>query len=120
MKSFLVCVLLMLVPLSSLRMVCLAGDGSARPAITPEAAADADHECERICMRRPVAPPHASTVTCLLIADPGCTFLDTGTVAIMPREPVIPASRVAGPFEPIAADDYLPPTLARRSPPPKA
>jgi hypothetical protein len=134
MKSLLACALLALVPFSSLRMVCLDAHGfgpsgrpaaAERPASAPAAtdeAADAGDECSRICARRskPPAPPAGPTVTCLLIADPGCAFLTTSAVAVMPGEAVHAVRQAANPLEPSARESYFAPVLARPSPPPRS
>ena len=124
MKILLVCVLLASVPFASLRMVCLDAHtrSAAQSTVAPDAtAAEAESECDRICLKRPTpAPPPATSVTCLLIADPACAFVASAAVAVMPRELVMPAARGTARFEPIPTDAYLPPILAHRSPPPKA
>jgi hypothetical protein len=126
MRTLLVCTLLMLVPLSSVRMVCFdahAADAAARPNVGPErdtAAADAEAACERICMRRH-DPPAASesTAACVLIPDASCAFLASAGLAVMPREPIVATAQPIRRFDPTPIDDYLPPVLSRLSPPPR-
>jgi hypothetical protein len=126
MRSLIVCTLLALMPLSSVRMVCFsphAAGARPRPSIGPEPshAADEDEdECTRVCLRRPAPPPPAAAVTCILVADPACELLATTPAAVMPHDVTIAVARVSSPFEPRPAAAYLPPTLDRRSPPPRA
>ena len=128
MKAFLVCtLLLLLVPLSSLRLVCLdahAESAAARPAADRDpgdpSSAEADDECRRVCMRRQAPPPPPQpTTTCALIPDPTCTYLASAVTAVMPREPVMPAVATVCRVESIVTDDYLPPVLPKDSPPPR-
>jgi hypothetical protein len=125
MRTFIVCALLALVPASSLRMVCLSAalaGAPARPSMDPEPsnAADADDDCSRICLRRPAAPPAPPpTTTCILVADPGCEYLTTTAAAVMPRDVSVTFGRASSAFEPALSATYLPPSLDRRSPPPK-
>jgi len=131
MKGLLACVLLLLLPLSGVRLVCVElhadGDGKrARAMIAAEDAAAAERECERVCTRHPgahpPAPPPASTagVSCVLIPDPGCTFLASVGIAILPAPVVTPGAPAVHPFETSATAGYLPPLLPHRGPPPRA
>jgi hypothetical protein len=123
MRTALVCALLALVPLSSLRIVCVNAHATGAAAAFDEAAAAAA-ECVRICTHKAV--PHADvpapatpSVTCLLVADPTCQFLSTATAAIMPHAPRLPVQSRAVRLDTPGAAGYLVPTLARHSPPPR-
>jgi len=123
MRTALVCALLALVPLSSLRMVCVNAHATGAAAASDEAAA-AEAECARICTHRAVPqvdepPPPAPSVKCLLVADPTCQFLSTATAAIMPHAPRLAVQPRAIRLDPPAAAGYLVPTLARHNPPPR-
>ncbi len=125
MKRLLACALLILVPFASIRMVCFeahdpAAAGSAPDPVTAAAAHEPESECERICMRRPTTTRPAANVTCVLVADPACSFLDTAAIAIMPPAPAMADSPAVQPFAASATDEYHPPLLPRHSPPPKA
>jgi hypothetical protein len=126
MKTLLVCVLLTAVPFAGLRVVCLDAHaaGATRSTVADAAGstqAAAESECDRICVKHAAPqPPPTPGMTCLLIADPACAFIATAAVAVMPRDPVMPAADGAARVEPIPAGAYLPPILARRSPPPRA
>jgi hypothetical protein len=96
MKTLLACALLVLVPLSSLRMVCLEASGASGPARqrvaagTASAAPELGGQCERICLRHPAAlPQRAAAATCVLVPNPQCAFVASPGVAIMPRAPVV-------------------------------
>jgi hypothetical protein len=130
MKTVLACALLALVPFTSLRMVCVDSHVTSAPARVAgtsdatTAAAEAEDECARICTHRPAPPaaapaPATSAGTCLLIPDPACEYLTTAAVAIMPRAPSLLIQYRAVRLDPPAADGYVSPVLARRSPPPR-
>jgi hypothetical protein len=126
MRTVLACALLVLLPLSSVRMVCFdSHSADARAGTTlasdDEAAAAAEKECERICARRHAPPrPAATTTTCVLVPDPNCSFLASAGVAVMPPEPTTLVAAAAHPFEPVAAGEYLAPLLPHDGPPPRA
>ncbi len=131
MKFPLICVLLALLPLSTLRMVCLdqrAAGLTAAPAAavaaddaSAAAAAEEDDECTRVCLRRaPVAPPATQpVVSCVLVADPSCEFLTTGFIAVIPHRITLAAEPAARRYETGAVAAYLPPSPSLRTPPPK-
>lgn len=126
MNRVLACALLILVPLASIRMVCFeahdpgAAGAAPDPVMAAAAAREPESECERICMRRPPSSRSVSAVTCVLVTDPSCSFLDTAAIAIMPPAPAMADSPAVEPFAASATDEYLPPLLPRHSPPPKA
>jgi hypothetical protein len=133
-KNLLVCALLALVPLSSLRMVCLDAhrtEARLRPSIAAAAEedADAEDECTRVCMRRPAAAPRpapvpdrepAAAVTCVLVPDPACDYLATTSAALVPPQVALTVHRVSSRFDPAGATLYVAPLLGRRAPPPRA
>ena len=133
MNRLLACVLLLLLPLSGVRLVCVELDAdrdgkTAHATIAAEDAAAAERECERVCTRHPGAHPPASApvpastagVSCVLIPDPGCTFLASVGIAILPGPVVMPGAPSVHPFEMSATAAYLPPLLPHRGPPPRA
>lgn len=127
MKIAVACALLALVPLSTLRMVCVDADAPSAPvrqAATDDSATRSDDdECARICARRPrpaadAPAPAPPAVECLLVPDGACQFLAGAGVAIMPREPQLPVPHRAVRLD-LPAAGYLAPSLSRRSPPPR-
>jgi hypothetical protein len=127
MKTALICALLALVPLSSLRMVCVTGHADAtRPTIDAEerAAADAQAECDRICRHKPEAArekPATPAITCLLVADPTCELLASSAAAILPRPSTsFVRTAVLESFHGLPLPGYAPPAIRLQSPPPKA
>jgi hypothetical protein len=130
MKIALVCVLLTVMPLSSVRMVCVNSNGLvAVTGVSPiDATADnsppADDECARICKRHPAAASQpaaapAPTIKCLLVADPTCEFLASAAIAVLPAAPALPRADGAAVLETFALDSYLPPSPSQDSPPPR-
>jgi len=121
MRTLLACVLLTLVPLTSVRMVCFdahAAATAASAADEDEAISRAERECERVC-RRHVAPQPPAPVSCALIPDPSCSFVAAGAVAVIPREALAPAPAAWRPFEVMPPSDYRPPILPLPAPPPR-
>ncbi len=127
MKTALICALLALMPLSSLRMICVtapAADQLGPDAAEERAAAEAEAACARICRHKPEAAkpkPAAAAVTCLLVADPTCELLTGTAAAIMPREPM-PMAGIAllEPLHALPLRGYAAPGVLLQSPPPKA
>jgi hypothetical protein len=128
MKIAVVCALLALVPLSSLRMVCVDAHGLVAHATAPVAGSDqantsAEDECARVCKRRPapaaVDGAAAPVIKCLLVADPTCEVLAMGGVAVLPTTPALPLANGIAAVEFVLAAAYLPPAPARHTPPPK-
>lgn len=127
MKTALICALLALVPLSSLRMVCVTphpGDMRGPSTAEERAAAEAEAECDRICRHKPAATkpkPAPPAMTCLLVADPTCELLTDSAAAVMPREAMpLAGTAVLEPLHALALSGYAPPGVLRQSPPPKA
>jgi hypothetical protein len=125
MKSALVCALLVLVPLSSVRMVCFSTHAAERRTASGAQSAAAgepdETECQRICTHRPAEPKAAvPAVRCVLLADPACEWLTTAAAAVMPPAPRVASAAGVAPFELPASAEYASPVLVRQSPPPRS
>ena len=118
MRTFLACALLALVPFTSVRMVCFEAHAASAADAADEAIRQAQRECERVCKRH-VAPQPAAPVSCVLVADPSCSFLAAGAIAVVPREAFAPAAVAWRPFEGTPASDYRAPILPLHAPPPR-
>ena len=121
MKGIIVCALLCVVPFAGVRVVCFNADTAARQeAALRQQAAAAQEQCERVCSRTHRVQQAPARPTCALVADPTCGFLVDAIVAVMPAPLLSPASVLISPVDANVSASYVPPSLARFTPPPKA
>jgi hypothetical protein len=106
--------LLSIIPLTGLKMICVAAPATSAQAASSAAGSD---ECGEMCPRKPVHK--APAPGCVVVAD-GCSIELLGVVAVLASTP--PATFVGQTtpmmFPPTAA--HSAPALSQPSPPPKS
>ena len=116
MHKLLIWLLLAFVPLTGVRMVCIAR------AATPVASAGATTEdCDQFCLRSNAPKPEARSgkVECILLAQ--CSLLvGVSTVAVLPKQTPITYDLPLRHRTVEVFDFYIAPLLAHQTPPPKA
>ena len=116
MYKLLIWLLLAFVPLTGVRMVCIA------KAPAPVASAGATNEdCDQFCLRSNAPKPEARSgkVECMLLAE--CSLLvGVSTVAVLPDQTPITYDLTLRHRTFEVFDSYLAPNLAHHTPPPKA
>jgi hypothetical protein len=111
-RTVLVWAMLAMVPLTSVRIVCITEGPRATKAGQPGDALD----CVTLCSRHP--QPHVKT-RCILVEDPSCAFALGSAIAIVPQPPVLTHTRTHVSLD-AAPTPVLPFTFPDpHSPPPK-
>ncbi|HEX4565074.1 MAG TPA: hypothetical protein VH138_00530 [Vicinamibacterales bacterium] len=114
MKTLIVWALLVGIPASSLRIVCVS---SAEASGDDSAGTPADIACQTICVKQGQAP---QATRCLLVEDLSCAYAVGMPIAVLPPTVTMSFVRTAERFETAVPATYDVPTLDRAGPPPKA
>jgi hypothetical protein len=133
MNTLLVWALVVLAPLSGVRMICLDPDsldaGRERAAAAVLAAEEA--HCQQTCalharhgQAQPPAPAAqpapAPRPSCFFVADTTCELAMSTGIAVVPQPASLVIARIATPIEPtLSPATYLAPVLSPPGPPPK-
>ena len=116
MFKLLIWLLLAFVPVTGVRMVCIA---SATAPVGP--VGETGEDCDRFCLRSNAPKPEVPSgeVECMLLAE--CRLLMGGaSVAILPGETAMTFGLALRHRTMEVHEHYLPPILTRHTPPPKA
>jgi hypothetical protein len=113
MCKLLIWALLVVVPVTSLRVVCM--DAPAEVSVRESGGSETAH-CREMCARIKAA---ASGSNCAVTAA-SLVLLEAALIGLPPVQPVLRVHHVAVLFNPDHSDAYLAPELNRQSPPPKA
>jgi hypothetical protein len=113
---------LVILPFSGVRVICVEVPADAAAPQAPSQQADDISDCEHLCALHHVTSSDAdsgSGTRCALSADPSCFNL-SGTLAIVPAYQPFTVSIVASAIAVDAPQFYLEPAVAHLGPPPKS